>query len=437
MEMIITNPGRHFESRPLSYRKQNGPLYACAVLTNQRDQEMLGFGAALTDSSCVLFNRMEDTARDELLKEIFSPAQMNFSVARICVGASDYAAVPYDFAPVRDDMEMEHFDASHDLTNCIPVIKKAQDYNPDLYIYSSPWSPPGWMKTSGSTYGGWMREKYIKTYAKYYLKFIQYYKEHGIKISALTPQNETETDQSSKMPACLWHPEIEMLFVKEMRRLLNENGFEDLKIWILDHNFPMWHRVIFQLADQEVKKSVSGVAWHPYEGHPEMISWVRGQYPDIENHWTEGELISTLHPDYSRKTYSDVAHSFITAINNGIQSVTVWNLALDENGQPNIGPFGCRGAIEISSDGKNINRSAVYYVLGHFSRYVKRGAKRIVIENQNVPAHFGIAAFENPDGQIVAVISNTEKHDSPMSLKIGDNVADLWILANSVTTVLL
>ncbi|MBR6322768.1 MAG: hypothetical protein IKR59_07855, partial [Lachnospiraceae bacterium] len=230
MKLYITNPGRRMEVRDVPESGKRGPA---AILTDRRDQEILGFGAALTDSACVLLNSLKEDERDKILRTVYSPEEDNFSVTRLCVGSSDYAEVPYDFAPVAEDLEMKYFDASHDDKNIIPVVKKAREFNPDLYLFSSPWSPPGWMKTSHEMQGGWMIEKYIDAYALYYLKFLQHYLKNGIRINALTPQNESETDQQSRMPACYWHPDFEMKFAKAIRKLLDENDFEDVKIWLM------------------------------------------------------------------------------------------------------------------------------------------------------------------------------------------------------------
>jgi len=213
MKYIITNPGRIQEERPLDFEAAGKRLGPVIVIQDKTGQSMLGFGAALTESACVMLSRMEEDAREDLLGEIYSPAKGNFSVGRVCVGSSDYAETQYDFAPRPDDMEMRHFDASHDDVHILPILRSCRKYNPDLFLYASPWSPPGWMKTSGKAQGGWMRQKYIDAYALYYLKFLQHYEKAGIKLNGLTAQNETETDQVGKMPACLWHPELEMQFV--------------------------------------------------------------------------------------------------------------------------------------------------------------------------------------------------------------------------------
>ena len=438
MKLIITNPGRVQEEHPLGFEggKRSGPA---VILTDKTCQTMLGFGAALTESACVMLSRMEEGMREALLKEIFSPEKGNFSVGRVCVGASDYAETLYDFAPVPDDMEMRYFDASHDDEVILPILRSCRKYNPDLYLYASPWSPPGWMKTSGRARGGWMRQKYVDAYALYYLKFLQHYEKAGVRLNGLTTQNETETDQVSKMPACLWHPEMEMQFALKMRGLLDGNGFKDLKIWLLDHNLIMWRRAIFQMDDPEVKAACAGIAWHPYEGHPEMVSWFRDKHPECENHWTEGGVVPIDLVLGSTKHFSigDIAAGFLQAINNGCQSITVWNLALDPAGYPNIGPFNCKGTVEISRDGKSVRHTDEYYTLLHFSRYIKRGSRLLMLERKNIPRTFELTGFVNPDGSRVLFIANTETFDTELIIREKDKNITVPVPRESVSTVIM
>lgn len=393
----------------------------------------------MTDAACIMIRRLPEEEQKKLMHEVYSPEEMNFSVSRVCVGASDYADTVYHFAPVEDDMEMKYFDASHDDKDILPVLQMAKEENPDLFLYSSPWSPPGWMKNSKLMQGGWMKEKYVDAYVKYYLEFIRYYKKHGINIQAMTTQNETETDQVSRMPACLWHPDIEAEFVIKMRRALDENGYSDLKIWLTDHNFNLWRRPFYQLEDEELRKAAVGVAWHPYAGHPEAMEWINRKYPETEHHWTEGSIISDLYGGMNSEVedigYGDFARGFICAIESGVQSVTLWNLVLDENGYPNVGPFGCRGALEITRDGKKVTPSMDYHALCHFSKYVKRGAKRVILEKQEIPCNFAVTAFENPDGEIVLIVSNTDKYDSPLNFSYNGKEYSAWIRRESVSTV--
>lgn len=437
MKLVVTNPGCSLEEQPLeAAASRQGPA---AVITDTTDQEMLGFGGAFTESSCVCFSRLDPKRRDALLEELFSPSAGNFSVGRLCVGSSDYAETPYHYAPVPDDMEMRYFDAGRDEARIIPLVRRAREINPDLFLYASPWSPPPWMKTSGVLQGGWMRQKYIKAYALYYLKFLQHYRDAGILVNGLTPQNETETDQTSRMPACLWHPEMEMEFAVEMRRLLDANGFRDLKIWLMDHNFIMWRRACFQMDDPDVRKAAAGIAWHPYEGHPEMVEWFRNLHPECENHWTEGSIIPIDLAAASGKTFNmgETAAGFIQGINSGCQSITIWNLALDPQGYPTIGPFNCRGIVEIARDGSGWTYSTDYRILVQFARFIKRGARRLKTEGCGLPRNFAVAAFQNPGGERVVYIANTETHDSELVLK--DRGRDIPIRSRreSLSTVLL
>jgi len=444
MKIITTNPGRIFEERDIKTCGKDNVRGPVVRLTPERDQEILGFGAALTDSACVLLDKLDEQTRRDLIQEIFAPDQANFSITRVCVGASDYAETVYDYAPVADDLDMAHFDASHDDRTIIPALQAAREANPDLYIFSSPWSPPGWMKSSHVMQGGWMLDRYIEPFTRYYLKFIEYYLSKGVRINALTPQNESETDQQSRMPACYWHPELEMKFAKLMRSLLDDKGFADLRIWLMDHNFIMWHRAVFQMDDAETRQACAGIAWHPYEGHPEQINLFRAKHPTCENHWTEGGMIPvslgrTLGApvDRSKPKFAEYGVSFIDGLENGCQSITVWNLALDEEGYPNVGPFNCRGTIEISRDGKRVTRSQEYYCLNHLSRYVKRGARRIICDKNALPNNLSVSAYENPDGSLAVVIANTEQFDSELNLQVGDTIYSLWILRESINTVII
>ncbi len=124
------------------------------------------------------------------------------------------------------------------------MIKAILQIRPDLYLYASPWSPPGWMKTYGSIGGGYMRSEFLEEYAEYTVNFLKAYESYGIHISALTLQNEPDVQQGGRMPACIWHPEIEADYAKILRRRLTESGI-DIKIWIHDHNFEYVNRVMW------------------------------------------------------------------------------------------------------------------------------------------------------------------------------------------------
>ena len=262
---------------------------------SKKFQDILGFGGAFTDAACYTLNQLAPSAREQLLHEMFHPSEMGLSVCRTCIGASDYSASLYSFDDGDADPDLTRFSIEHDRAYILPVLREARKANPDLFLFSSPWSPPGWMKFNGTMLGGSMRNHYFPVYAKYFLKFLQGYAAEGVPVQAVTSQNEVDTDQDGKMPACLWGQEYEIQFVRDhLGPLLESNGMAT-KIWILDHNYNLWGRVVDELEDDRLRKYANAVAWHGYVGTADMMSKVHEAFPDAEMYWTKAAR-TTLTP---------------------------------------------------------------------------------------------------------------------------------------------
>jgi len=429
----VTDEKRRFERapalawRPSSGRKPSGNVIA--LKPEEKFQEILGFGAAFTDASCYIFNQLSADARELLFHELFHPSELGLNVCRTCIGASDYSTELYSFDEGEPDPELKRFSIDHDRAYLLPSLRQARKVNPDLFLFSSPWSPPGWMKANGSMLGGSMRKKYYASYAQYFLKFLQAYAAEGVPIQAVTSQNEVDTDQDGRMPACLWGQEYEIEFVKgHLGPVLRDNGVP-AKIWLLDHNYNLWGRVICELDDPDVRKYTNAVAWHGYAGGASMMSKAHDAHPDAEMHWTEGGPDYTS-PDYATD-WAKWGHTFTEALRNWSQSLTGWNLALDENGRPNIGPFPCGGLVTIHSGTHEITRSGQYWAFAHFSRLIRRGARRF--DSQGVLTDVDHVACENPDGQRVLVITNAAAA-RPVALQMGALTAELTLPSASVAT---
>ena len=392
-------------------------------------QELLGFGGAFTDAACYTFNRLTPPEREKLFHELFHPSEMGLNVCRICVGSSDYSATLYSFDEGQPDPDMTRFSIDHDREYILPMLRQARQANPELFLFSSPWSPPGWMKFNGSMLGGSMREFYLPAYARYYLKFLQGYAAEGVPVQALTAQNELDTDQDGKMPACIWPQEYEIGFIRDHLGPLLESSGVPTKIWILDHNYSLWGRVLSTLEDQKLRKYANAVAWHGYAGTPEMMSRVHDAYPDTAMHWTEGG------PDYTDPNYltdwCKWSGTFSGILHNWCRSITAWNLALDEHGRPNIGPFPCGGVVTIDSQTREITRSGQYWAFAHYSRVIRRGARRF--DSQSAAADLQHVGVVNPDGQRVLVVTNAGAART-IQLRSGSMAASVPLKANSVTT---
>jgi glucosylceramidase len=397
---------------------------------SQKFQEILGFGGALTESSCYLFGKMKPADRQALLSDLYGNNGLRFSVSRTCIGASDYSLSPYSFDDGADpDPELKRFSIEHDRAYVLPTLRAAHEVNPELYLFSAPWSPPGWMKMGGTMLGGSMRKANFAPYADYFVKFLQAYAAEGVKISAVTTQNEVDTDQDSKMPAALWGQEYEIDFIKKFLGPAFERAGLDTKIWILDHNYNLWGRAIDELSDPDLNKYVDGVAWHPYVGTPDAMTRVKEAFPAKHCYWTEGG------PDISSPTYatdwSKWSQMFTVILRNWARCIVSWNVLLDENGNPNIGPFKCGGVVTINSKTGELTRSGQYWAFAHYSKAIRRGARAVA--SQGKIDGVDHVAFENPDGTHVIVITN-QRDQQTVQCQLGGQLYSVAAEPDSITT---
>ena len=427
---------RHTAGEPLAW-KAASQVSAQAIILNPAEtrQEILGFGAAMTDAACYVISQLTEAERDAVLHDIFSPDEMAMNVGRTCIGASDYARTLYSFdesdAP---DPGLKKFSIDHDKAYILPVLRESRRHNPELFLFSSPWSPPGWMKPDKTMLGGTMRKQSFDPYARYFVKFLEGYKAEGVPINAVTVQNEVDAEQDGRMPACTWAQELEMDFAARHLAPAIRNAGLDTKIWLLDHNYNLWGRAIDELSDPEVYQAVDGIAWHGYAGEPTAMMRVHDAFPTKNAYWTEGGP-DINRPDY-QTDFTQWAQTFNGILNNWARSITAWNLALDEHGNPNIGPFSCGGTITIENGSHRVTKSGQYWAFAHFSRHIRRGAK-VFATNGVAPTPHAAAVthsgFRNPDGKHVLVLANRGP-EQQVQLLMGSQAIDLTLPADSVHT---
>ncbi len=401
----------------------------------------LGFGVALTASSCFLLDTMPLDARRAFLRDIFTEQGLDLSVARLTVGSSDYSPALYSYDDTDGDVELTHFSVDRDRAYVIPMIREALAVRPDLFLFSSPWTPPAWMKTGGSLCGGYMRAGFVDCYADYILRYLEAYEAAGIPVRAVTPQNETETHQYGKMPACKWHPDIEAEFILTLRRKLDAAG-RDVEIWMLDHNFSNYRRVLWMLETYpELSQACDGIAWHYYTGSPAAIEQVSAAFPAMPHHFTEGG--PRLQDGYATD-HAKWASVMIETLSRGCRSFCGWNLLLDETGGPNIGPFFCGGLATLDSQTGQLTYSGQYHAFRHLARFIRPGAAiypctfpgegetYFAYPNREMPLH--ALAAENPDGSRVLVAVNGGRQKRQLQCCVGGEKYYLELLPDAVST---
>jgi glucosylceramidase len=426
----VTDKNRKFTAAPsLAWVPGAASADVVALDPSRQFQTHLGIGGAFTDAACYTLHRLSDGAREWLFHEMFHPSEMGLGVGRICMGSSDYSTKLYSYDEGEPDPDLQRFSIEHDRAWILPILRQARAANPDLWLLASPWSPPGWMKPNGSMLGGCMHPKSMESYANYFLKFLKAYEQEGVPINSVTSQNEVDTEQDGRMPACAWPQEYEISFVSRfLGPLLRRHG-SNTKICLLDHNYNLWGRVVCMLENPAVRQYANAVAWHGYVGTPDMMARVQDAYPGIEMFWTEGGPDITQ-PDYATD-WSHWGETFTGILRNGCRCVIGWNLALDEQGKPNIGPFACGGTVTIDSKTNKITRSGQFWAMNHFARSVRPRGRRF--QSQSALAGLGHVAFENAGGQRALVLTNPGKQRN-VQIELAGMRATVSLSADSITT---
>jgi glucosylceramidase len=161
---------------------------------------------------------------------------------------------------------------------------------------------------------------------------------------------------------------------------------------------------------------------------------VHDAFPQKSAYWTEGGP-DVKQPDY-QTDYTKWADAFNGILNNWARSITSWNLALDEEGKPNVGPFSCGGVVTVENGTHKITRSGQYWAFAHYSKHIKRGARVFATDGVGYDGAGGSvshAGFRNPDGSFVVVLANTGEQRRAQ-LVLGPKALEIDLAADSVST---
>lgn len=405
-------------------------------------QTFRGLGGSFAEASCFTLMRLPEAKRAAAFELLFGKTGLRLSVGRIHCGASDYSMHLYSYDAVPGDTALKHFSIDDDRKWVLPALREALKINPDIFFFSSPWSAPGWMKENGTMCGSRLRSDMFEVYADYIVKFLTAYRDEGVVISAHTPQNEVETEQSFNSPTLLMPAEDEAKFVLTLGTKLKAVGLQT-KIWILDHNYDLTNHVDAVLATPGVRETIGGIAWHSYVGEPEAVSRYRDGYPELENIHTE----MGPHIDRSKRDFLWWGDLILRGFNAGQTGFTNWCLALDENGQPNTScGFPCTGLITVHSETGEVIPSNQFQAFRHISPFVDPGAQVLEAPLQTAmpkgPAAGRVSksvysAFRNPDGRQVVVINHPHEGGGQYMLKLKGHYLPVVLLGRSLTTVVI
>ncbi|MGN6398481.1 MAG: glycoside hydrolase family 30 protein [Mucilaginibacter sp.] len=404
-------------------------------------QTMLGIGGALTDASAEVFYKLPKDKQQELLTAYYDKDKgIGYTIGRTTIQSSDFSSDTYSYIK-EGDVSLKSFDVSHDKRYRIPFIKEVtKAAGGKLTLFATPWSPPGWMKSNNDVlHGGKLLAKYDQPWANFYIKFIQTYEKLGIPIWGLSVQNEPMATQTWE--SCLYTAEEERDFIKNfLGPTLYKAGMQSKKLIIWDHNRDLlYQRASTVLEDPKAAKYVWGIGFHWYETWTgagmnfENTRLVNKAFPDKHLIFTEGCVEKF---DFDRLNDWSLGEryglSMINDFNAGTVGWTDWNILLDEKGGPNhVGNF-CFAPIHADTRNGTLIYTNSYYYLGHFSKFIHPGAKRIISAASR--DKLLTTAYINPDGKLAVVVMNKGDEDIEYSLWIKGKAAKTKALAHSIAT---
>jgi glucosylceramidase len=380
-------------------------------------QTIEGIGGALTDAAAETFAKLPAERQEELLTAYFDRTRgIGYSLGRTHIHSCDFSSHSYAYVE-KVDPNLESFSIQADLQHKLPFMQRVLQKEPELKLFASPWSPPAWMKSNQSMLkGGKLLPEYQSAWARYYVKFFEEYQKQGISFWGLTVQNEPMATQTWE--SCLFSAEEERDFVRDhLGPSLAKSGWGHLKLMVWDHNRGLaYQRGASVLSDPEAARYVWGTAYHWYVGDSNAnLELLHQAYPDKAIFFSEG-----CNYPFSWDTFEDwkwgenYAHSMISDFNHWCTGWTDWNILLDEAGGPNHVQNYCFAPIHADTRKGTLHYQNSYYYIGHFSKYVRPGARRIAYSSSQESLE--ATAFINQDGQRVAVLLN--RTDKPMSCQL-------------------
>lgn len=438
------------------------------ILPDEKYQTILGFGGSFTEASASLLNRLSAENRKNILNAYFGEEGAKYSLTRTHINSCDFSLGQYAYVKIPEDTSLSDFSIAEDMDDIIPMIKEAQQISGEGFkIISSPWTAPPWMKDNNDWRGGKLLKQYYQVWAQYFSKYLSAYREQGIEIWGITVENEP-LGNNNNWESMHYSPEEMNDFVANHLGPLMRTQHPDLKILGYDQNRDeeLYHWADAMYDNPEVSKYYDGMAVHwyasTYEYFPEALQYafkkatdkyliqteacVDAQVPvwqDDSWYWSEEATDwgwdwapaykKHLHPKYV-PAYR-YARDIIGCLNNHVHGWIDWNMVLDRQGGPNWFKNWCVAPVIVDPDQDEVYFTPLYYVMSHFSRFIRPGAVRTGFEVQD--SNIMCTAAVNPDGSIAVIVFNPEKVQKAYRLNIGSQSFDLSIQAQAIQTLII
>ena len=406
-------------------------------------QTVLGIGGALTDASAETFAKLPKEKQDEIMQAYYSADKgIGYTLGRTNIHSCDFSSGSYTYVQ-EGDKDLKTFSVDHDKQFRIPFIKKAiETAGGKFTLFASPWSPPAFMKDNNDMlHGGKLKPEFYQSWANYYTKFIKAYQQEGINIWGITVQNEPMAKQTWE--SCNYTADEERDFLKKfLGPTMQKEGLGDKKIIVWDHNRDLvYQRASTIFDDPEAAKYAWGLGFHWYEDWSggqqvyDNIKRVSETYPSKNILFNEGCNSPFKMEQINDWKWGEIyGRSMINDFNNGTVGWTDWNILLDENGGPNHVNNFCFAPIHANTKTGQLYYMNAYYYIGHFSKFVRPGAKRIISASSRSPLL--TTAFLNEDGKVAVVVMNQGSQKIAYYLWLDGKSVQVNALPHSIATLI-
>ena len=414
------------------------------IQRNSKRHTVVGFGAALSGSSCYNLYKMNSDVREKAMASFFTESEgIGLNITRQAIGVTDFAYEYYTYDDIPEgetDFELKHFSIEKDKEYIIPQIKKAKELNPDLIVCGSIWSPPLWMKSLyewDTVNAAVLRPECYDVYARYLVKCIRAYEAEGIHFDFLTPQNEPFGKHP--IPACYYDRDTMADLV--INHIVPTFKKEGITTKVFAYDFNLWTDTAIDFINPQ-SEYVDGIAMHYYGTEFKSVRNVHNAFPKLPLYITEcGSPYERRYDSMIDPILSTVG-DITSALNYGANAYIRWNYVLDDKGGPSDPRNGndvCEGIITYHPNTKTTTFGSGYYGIGHFSKFVRPGAK--VLEctdlNEDESRKYYAFAAENTDGSVATVIANTTEDPKTYELILDDTVVECTLNGKSVATIVL
>ncbi|WP_246615801.1 glycoside hydrolase family 30 protein [Aquimarina litoralis] len=430
-------------------------------------QKITGFGGAFTESSAYLLNKVSPKNRDKILTAYFGKEGANYSLTRTHMNSCDFSLSQYSYAP-KEDKELKDFSVQEDMDDLIPMIKDALAISEDGFkIFASPWTAPPWMKDNKDWVGGKLLPEHYDTWALFFSKYVDAYQKQGINIWGFTVENEPHGNGDNWESMHFTPQEMTDFVQNHLGPQLEKDGKGAIKVLGYDQNregLKEWVDVMFK--DKASSQYYDGTAIHWYEStyevFPEALQYAHQKAPnkyliqteacidaevpkwkDDDWYWTKEatdwgwdwapEEQKYLHPKYV-PTYR-YARDIIGCLNNWVDGWVDWNMVLDRQGGPNWFKNWCVAPVLVDPENDEVYFTPLYYIMAHFSKYIRPEA--MIIEVENSDSELMTTAAKNLDGSIAVIVFNPTEKTKQFSLMLHEKIKDISINAKAIQTIVI